>query len=386
MKKMLVAILGLIFLAVSCTKDNKNEQKVNIHMWGGSQNINKFMDEKIAIELEKQEGIKLNRVGVVDIKDTVNKLIVEKSAGRKTGSIDILWVNGENFKILKEADVLLGGLNEKIPNAVLLKEATLDKDFGEEINGLEIPWGEAQFNFIYDTKKNTTPFTDYQTLKEFVQKNSGRFTYPAVTDFTGSAFVRNLAIDMIGLEKIESLTAEELKSELAVLWKYLKEIEKDLWRGGQTYPESESMVDILYSKGEIDVAMGYTINKVTSKIENKEFSETSKSFLFERGTLFNNHYLAIPKNSPNPDGALKVINYLISTQGQLLKQDPKNWGDFTVLDYSKIDQESVEKFKALLESDRLPGMDELKRKRVRELSPEKARIINEGWIENIGKK
>lgn len=102
--------------------------------------------------------------------------------------------------------------------------------------------------------------------------------------------------------------------------------------------------------------------------------------------MFNNHYLAIPKNSPNPDGALKVINYLISTQGQLLKQDPKNWGDFTVLDYSKIDQESVEKFKALLESDRLPGMDELKRKRVRELSPEKARIINEGWIENIGKK
>lgn len=182
------------------------------------------------------------------------------------------------------------------------------------------------------------------------------------------------------------MSEEELKNELSVVWKYLKEIEPYLWRKGETYPESESMVDILYGRGELDITMGYTINKVTAKIESGEYPRESKSFLLNRGTLFNNHYLAIPKNSPNIEGALKVINFLISPEGQILKQDPKNWGDFTVLDYSKLDNHMIKEFDRFIQGDKIPSIEELKKKRVRELSPEKARIIDYGWMENIGKK
>ncbi|MGL4568498.1 MAG: ABC transporter substrate-binding protein, partial [Fusobacteriaceae bacterium] len=76
--------------------------------------------------------------------------------------------------------------------------------------------------------------------------------------------------------------------------------------------------------------------------------------------------------------------YFISPEAQLMKQDPKNWGDLTVLDLSKLDEKVQEEFKRALKSDRVPPMEELVKMRVRELSPEKAKIIDQGWIENVG--
>lgn len=386
MKKILLLTGSLALLLMSCGEKETENTKVNMHMWGGSQEINKFMDEIIAPELKKQNNIDLNRIPVTDIKDTVNKLIVEKKAGKKNGTADILWVNGENFKQLKEAQVLSENITENLSNIGMVNKSTLVKDFGEPINGMEVPWGEAQFNFIYNTKNGEIPFDDYQSLFIYIKNNPEKFTYPAVTNFTGSAFVRNIAVDIIGSENIENMTNHQLKDELKIVWSYLNEIEPFLWRKGETYPESEGKLDTLYSNGEIDVTMGYTINKVTSKIEAGQYPSTSKSFLLKNGTLFNNHYLAIPNNSQNKTKALEVINYLISPEAQLAKQEPKNWGDLTILDIDKLSFEMQQKFRALVESDKIPTMVELKESRVRELSPDKLTIINEGWIENVGKK
>ena len=59
--------------------------------------------------IKEREGIELKAVPVVNIKDVVNKLIIEKQAGKNKGSVDILWINGENFNELKET--LLDGLS-----------------------------------------------------------------------------------------------------------------------------------------------------------------------------------------------------------------------------------------------------------------------------------
>lgn len=385
LKKIKIA-LSLVLIAgslIGCGK--KEKQDVNIYMWGGSKEINTFMDDVVAPKIQEKENITVKRVPIVDIKDVVNKLIIEKQAGKKNGVIDVLWVNGENFKALKDAGVLEGNILAKIPNKNLLKESTTVKDFGEDINGLEVPFGEAQFNLIYDTKKGNVPFVGWETLTEYVKKNPGKFTYPNASNFTGSAFVRNIVIDMLGYDNIEKMTPEEFKQNLNIVWNYLNEIEPYLWRKGETYPESEGKLDLLYSAGEVDVTMGYTINKVNSKIESGDYPETSKSFLLNRGTLFNNHYLAIPKNSQNKDGAIAVINELVSPEMQLLKQEPKNWGDFTILDMKKLPPETVKKFFDLNKNGKIPSLEELQEKRVLELTPDKLRIIEEGWIEKVGK-
>lgn len=384
-KKFKLLTLSLLVLGMLTSCNKKENKDVNIYMWGGSKEINTFMDDVVAPKVLENENINLKRVPIVDIKDVVNKLIIEKQAGKKNGVIDVLWVNGENFKALKNAGVLTENTLGSIKNKDLLKESTTVKDFGEDINGLEVPFGEAQFNFIYNTKNGKVPFTGWETLTEYVKKNPGRFTYPNATNFTGSAFVRNITIDMLGYDNIQNMSPEEFKENLNIVWNYLNEIEPYLWRKGETYPESEGKLDLLYSAGEVDVTMGYTINKVNSKIESGDYPETSKSFLLNKGTLFNNHYLAIPANAQNKDGAIAVINQLVSPDLQLLKQEPKNWGDFNILDMKKLPPETVKKFFDLNKSGKIPSSEELQEKRVMELTPDKLTIIEEGWLENVGK-
>ncbi|MGL6065175.1 MAG: ABC transporter substrate-binding protein [Fusobacteriaceae bacterium] len=388
MKKTLIFIV-LMLLFISCgTKIAKKEISVNIYMYGGSQEINNFMDNIITPELEKNYSIILNRIPIVNIKDILNKLIVEKEAKKTTGTVDILWVNGENFKVLKDSDVLWKNFLGELSSLKYIKKSTYQKDFGEKILGLEAPWGESQFNFIYkdSTNENIKPFTDAQSLLNYAKNNPGKFTYPTVIDHTGNAFVRNIALDILGYENILSMNSERLKKELNIVWSYFNTLSPYLWRNGETYPEGEGKIDTMFSSGELDIAMGYTINKVNSKIDAGLFSSLSKSFLLDKGTLFNNHYLTIPKNAPNKEGALIVIDYLLSPEAQLLKQDPKNWGDFTVINLETLAPELKNKFEKFLNNNNLPTSLELSEKRIEELSPDKLKVIQEGWLENVGNK
>jgi len=398
MKKILLMVL--ILVAAACgkkesidvpldynwTKVEKNSEgtQVNMYMYGGAQEVNRYMDEVVAPVLKRSNNINLNRIPLTDIKDTVNKLIVEKQAGLSRGSVDIVWINGEKFKELKDNGVLWGDFTKKLPSMELINPRTRDKDFGERIEGLEAPWGESQFNFIY-RGKGEKPFTDHVTLMEYVEANPGRFTYPAIPDHTGSAFVRNMAMDILGAENVVNMTPEGLEENLKVVWQYFEDIKPYLWRRGETYPEGEGKLDTLYRNGEVDVAMGYTISKVSSKILSGGYPKGSKSFLLDNGTLFNNHYLTIPYNSSNKWGALYVINYLLSVEGQLTKQDPGNWGDFTVVDLSKLDDEIKRKFEDLSNQDEIPSFNELSAKRIGEVTPKKLGIIDKGWLEYIGK-
>ncbi|MBP9510823.1 MAG: hypothetical protein KBE73_06885, partial [Fusobacteriaceae bacterium] len=71
MKKIIILIIAFFILGCEAKKEEKT---VNFYMWGGSQDINRFIDEKVSKEILKKEGITLNRVPVTDIKEAINKL------------------------------------------------------------------------------------------------------------------------------------------------------------------------------------------------------------------------------------------------------------------------------------------------------------------------
>jgi putative thiamine transport system substrate-binding protein len=78
-----------------------------------------------------------------------------------------------------------------------------------------------------------------------------------------------------------------------------------------------------------------------------ELPSTVRSFVFPRGTLANTHFVAIPFNAAAKAGALVVADFLISPEAQAAKQDPRVWGDPTVLDLAALDAADRARFDAL---------------------------------------
>lgn len=86
------------------TLEEAKGQTVYFNAWGGSPEINAYL-VWAGQELAREYQVKLVQVKVDDIAQSVSQLLANKQAGKRSGGpIDLLWVNGENFKALKEQD------------------------------------------------------------------------------------------------------------------------------------------------------------------------------------------------------------------------------------------------------------------------------------------
>ncbi len=371
--------------------DQARDQTVNVFMWGGSDTINRYMDSFVAPRLKEQTGVILNRVPVTDTKDILNKLRTEKQAGSSDGTVDVMWINGENFKIAKEENLLLGSFLSKLPNATSyldLESPEMAFDFGLATDGMEAPWGKAQFVMIYDSAKIANPPKSYEALFQWIKENPGKFTYPAPPDFTGSAWIRNALYELNGGYQpfIGDPEAAELDRKLTGLWQRLNEIEPYLWREGKTYPENIAKLDQLFVGGEVWMSMSYDPAKASNLIKNGTFPSTVRTFVFDAGTLANTHYLAIPYNSPSPAAAMAAINYLISPEAQIAKSDPKYWGEEPILDPSKLSADDLQKLRAIDRGPATLPSDELASKQLPEMKAQYVEQIEKGWQDNVAKK
>ena len=101
----LLGLLSLFSLATHASdwQEIKNEAKgqtVWFNAWGGDTAINRYLDW-VSGEMKTHYAINLKIVRLADAADAVKRIQTEAAAGRKTGgSVDLLWVNGENFRTL----------------------------------------------------------------------------------------------------------------------------------------------------------------------------------------------------------------------------------------------------------------------------------------------
>jgi putative spermidine/putrescine transport system substrate-binding protein len=126
-----------------------NGQTVNWYIWGGSESINSFVDNFYGEALKDRYNITLNRVPVADTVDAVNQVLSEKQAGKDPGAVDLIWINGENFATLKQADLLYRDWANKLPNSQFVNwdNPAINRDFGTPVDFQESPWSSAQSNF-----------------------------------------------------------------------------------------------------------------------------------------------------------------------------------------------------------------------------------------------
>ena len=84
--------------------------EVNWFLWGGSDNINQYVTEYVGGRLQEEYGITLNRVGLSDTVEAVNIVLGEKeSSVMDKGSVDMIWINGENFRTMKQGGLAYCG-------------------------------------------------------------------------------------------------------------------------------------------------------------------------------------------------------------------------------------------------------------------------------------
>lgn len=350
---------------------------VNFYGWGGNEVLNKWFDSYIIPNMKEKYDINVKRVGM-DIDTIMNQLMSEKQVKSDKGSIDVFWVNGENFKTAKDNKLLFGPFSNKIVNYdkyVDKNSEDITTDFGTSVDNMESPWGKASFTVLKNSDKVKTNIVDTNTLKEAIMQNPGKFTYPAPPDFTGSAFVRNVIYDIVGYENIANLPEDEatVKKAIQPAIDYLNGIKPYLWNKGETYPSTTAQLDNMYSDGEVNFSMTYAPNEVEGKIESGEFYKSTEFINFDKGNISNTHFLAIPENSSNKAGAMVLINYLTSIDAQASKSESKNWGDMTILDLNKISKEDKAKFKSSVQV----------KNPVPEIKASLVPIIEKIWLEEV---
>ncbi|HSH01828.1 MAG TPA: ABC transporter substrate-binding protein [Anaerolineae bacterium] len=365
-----------------------NGQTVNFYMWGGSDLINSWITGYVADDIKRQYGVELNMVPISDATEYINKVLGEKEAGQdEDGSIDLVWVNGENFRTMRQADLLYGNWSQFLPSSAYVNwdDPSVANDFGFPVDGYEAPYGKAQFVMIYDTARVAEPPADIAALIEWIKANPGQFAYPAPPDFTGSAFMRHICYHAAG--GYESMLGEfdqaVFEANAAACWALLNEIEPFLWREGATYPESRTQMQDLFANGEVSFDMAYNPAEASSLVENGRYPQTTRTFVFEEGTIANTHYVAIPYNSGSKAGAMVVANFLLSPDAQMSKAQPANWGDLPVVDPALLPLAWQALFDTIPRGTATLPTEELAAHRLPELQAPWLTAFEQGWVENV---
>jgi putative spermidine/putrescine transport system substrate-binding protein len=297
-------------------------QTVNWWMYGGDARVNAYVRGHVA-PAARRLGVTVRVVPVTDTADAVAQVVAEWRAGKTSdGSVDLVWINGENFASGKRAGLWLKGWARALPNAryVDWSDPSIAHDFQVPVDGQESPWSRAAFVYATDTARVPDPPRDLDALLTWARAHPGRFTYPAPPDFTGSAFVRQVV---------------QSKGEDAA-FRYLAALKPYMYRHGDALPKSEAELDQLFADGQVDFAMSYDASFVLTGVRTGQFPPTARPFVLADGTLSNVSYVTIPANAAHPAAARVLANVLLSPQLQAAKADPDVLGIPAVLALARL--------------------------------------------------
>ena len=329
-------------------------QTVHFNAWGGSEAINDYI-EWASGELEEQYGVTINHVKLTDTAEAVSKVVAERAAGRGTeGSVDLIWINGENFVSMKDQGLILSpDWTTALPNWPLVDtegQPTVLTDFTVPTEGLESPWGGAKLTFFHDSAVEQDFLPDNANdLLDWAKDNPGRFSYPAPPDFVGSSFLKQLLIELTDdpAKLREPVDPATLEADLEPLFNYLDELHPVLWRQARAFPQNYPDMRQKLADGELDIIFAFNPGEASAGIRAGELPDTVRSFTFSGGTLGNTHFLTVPYNAANKAGALVVANFMLSPEAQARKSDPDYWGDPTVLNVAALPEAERALFEAV---------------------------------------
>lgn len=317
------------------------EGAVNIHYWGGDDLLNVWMGQVVAAEMSRR-GVTVNAVPITATKDAIDLVLAEKAAGRGIGegSVDLIWVNGENFAALKRQDALFGGFARLLPNARNLEWDDSDprsvlnlRDFGVSTGAAEVPWSSEQYVCAVNTAfvdSEQVPAT-FEQMQDYLRENPGKFTYVKPPHYLGNTFVQEAIYahnpDGTGAipfqSSIDDISADEFARLIAPGIAYLQEIEPYLLDGSDGsahYPEDNKELDGLFLNGEVHFNCKFGLYAAATGLATGSYPAETEQFVFPEGAMIKNKsYLVIPANAPHPAAALLLADWMTSVDSQVSK-------------------------------------------------------------------
>ncbi len=397
----LLATLSLLLCFTGCSKDKTEIDLANasweeitaaakgttvtFYGWGGDENRNNWLNGTVADHLKENYDITLEVVGM-NIDEILSKLSGEKQAGKAEGSIDMIWINGENFYSAKENGLLHGPFTGKLPNMeayIDLDDPETLNDFCKPIEGYEAPYARAQLVMYNDSAVTPEAPASAEEFMEYCKTYAGKVTYPALPDFTGSAFVRNLIYELCGWEQFQDMAADKatVKAAIEPALEYLRQLNPYLWNEGKTFPESSTTIDAMFQDGELVMNMSYSPFAVASGIAEGRYTDTTRTFLFDKGTIGNTNYMGIAFNSPNKAGAYVAINAILSAE--LQQTQYAQLRELPVVDNTKLNDDEKAAFADVDLGQGVLTQDDLLGNRLPEMPANLVPIIEEIWLEEV---
>jgi len=364
-------------------------QRVNWYMYGGDDTLNAFVTGYIADRLGAL-GVQLNQVKITATSDALNKVLGEIQAGRTTdGSVDAIWVNGENFATGVQAKLWSCGWDKTLPNSrfVNFADPAVSSDFGVPVNGCEAVWQQADSALVYDSAKlSASDVASVSSMLAWAKRNPGQFTYPSLPDFTGSMAVRTFLYDTIGGPTSLAGPFEESKYQVAAakLWPRLNAIAASLWRGGSTYPQSQDAVEKLYSDGELSAFFTYGPGAVGDKVRKGQYPASTREAVLAGGNIGNRSFLAIPANAAHHAAAMLLANVLQDPQTQLALFTAE--GIYPGIDLSRTDAAVRAEFAAVPRPSSVLPLSALTQNVQPELAAAYITGIEKDWKSNVLQK
>jgi putative spermidine/putrescine transport system substrate-binding protein len=366
-----------------------NGQEVSWWMYGGFDPVNTWVNGWFADQLKQKYNITLKQVSVSAPTEYINQVLGEKNAGKNDGgAVDLMWINGENFRTMKTADLLYGPWSPLVPSGQYYNwdDPSIKLDYGFPVDGYEMPWGKAQVVVEYDSAKITNPPKTMPALIEWIKANPGMFTYPAPPDFVGGEWVRTMCYHVTGgVERpYGDFDQKRFDEEFPKCWSMLNELEPYLWRKGETYPADMVQYANLFANGEILLAVTDQIGEAQTYINAGTFPETVRTYVLDDGTIANTDYTGIPYNAAHLEGALVVANFLASPEAQFAYD--KAVGNFDTLWLEKVPADIQAQLKGIDRGPATMSMDVLAQHTLPELQAGWLIAIEQGWTENVLKK
>ena len=316
-------------------------QTINFNAWAGDEKTNAFI-AWVGAEVERRYGVTINHVKLKDTAEAVTRVVAEKSAGRdRGGSVDLIWINGPNFLALKEQKLLYGPFTATLPNFALVDTTNVRSnvvDFTVPVDGFESPWRRAQIVFVYDGTRIADAPHSVPQLLAWAKRHPGRTTHPAVRNFLGATFLKQaldeLAPDAALLQ--QPATDANFTATTAPLWAWYDALRPLLWRRGEQFPENGPAQRQLLNDGEIDLMVSFNPAEAAVAQSAGQLPDSVRTVVFEKGTIGNTSFVAIPYNAASKEGAMVVANFLLEPATQARAQDYRQMGNFTVLDLGKL--------------------------------------------------